>query len=373
MSRHLSGGTTVEQYHRIHRKKIMVIVILAIILLCAVVAALGIGSVYVPPGDILAAIGHAIFPQFVEAPADGTDLIVLTFRLPRILLAILAGIALAAAGAVMQGLLRNPLVSPFTLGLSSAASFGAALMIVAGPVLFGGIFASSVFFLGIPFTGKSLLLIISAFAFGILSVFLVYFISRARQTSQAVMILAGVVIGYLFQAGLLALKYVSNDDALREIVNWTMGGMWGATWQAIAILVPIVLICFFLVEWKAWDLNTLSSGDDVARNLGINVNRFRICGLLIVSLAASACLAFTGIIGFIGLMAPHICRMLIGNDYRYLLPASALMGALILLISDTAARVIFSPLEIPVGIIMYILGGIFFIFLITKGRGRLLS
>ncbi len=184
------------------------------------------------------------------------------------------------------------------------------------------------------------------------------------------MILAGVVIGYLFQAGLLGLKYVSNDDALRDIVTWLMGGMWGATWQAIAILLPVVLICFFLVERRAWDLNTLSSGDDVAKNLGINVQRFRISGLLIVSFAASTCLAFTGIIGFVGLMAPHICRMLIGNDYRYLMPASALLGALILLISDTVARVILAPIEIPVGIIMYILGGLFFLFLITRGHGR---
>ncbi|MCQ2376940.1 MAG: iron ABC transporter permease [Methanocorpusculum sp.] len=372
----MAGDSTsgaVRQYRLIHRKKLVLIVILAVLLLCAVIAALGIGSVYLPPWDILTAMGHALFPQFIAAPESGADLIILNYRLPRIFLAVLAGVALAVAGAVMQGLLRNPLVSPFTLGLSSAASFGAALMIVAGPVLFGGIFASSVLFLGIPFTGRTLLLILSAFVFGLLSVVLVYFISRARHASQAVMILAGVVIGYLFQAGLLALKYVSNDDALREIVTWTMGGMWGATWQAIVILAPIVLICFFLVEWKAWDLNTLSSGDDVAKNLGIKVDRFRITGLLIVSFAASACLAFTGIIGFIGLMAPHICRMLIGNDYRYLLPASALMGALILLVSDTAARVVLAPLEIPVGIVMYILGGLFFLFLITKGRGRLLS
>ncbi len=368
-----STSGAVRQYRVIHRKKLVLLVILAVLLLCAVIAALGIGSVYLPPWDILTAMGHALFPQFIAAPESGADLIILNYRLPRIFLAVLAGVALAVAGAVMQGLLRNPLVSPFTLGLSSAASFGAALMIVAGPVLFGGIFASSVLFLGIPFTGRTVLLILSAFVFGLLSVVLVYFISRARHASQAVMILAGVVIGYLFQAGLLALKYVSNDDALREIVTWTMGGMWGATWQAIVILTPIVLICFFLVEWKAWDLNTLSSGDDVAKNLGIKVDRFRIIGLLVVSFAASACLAFTGIIGFIGLMAPHICRMLIGNDYRYLLPASALMGALILLVSDTAARVVLAPLEIPVGIVMYILGGLFFLFLITKGRGRLLS
>lgn len=349
-----------------------VILILAALLVLSMILALGIGSVFIPPGDVLLAIGNALFPALISAPEGAAD-IVLNFRMPRILLAVLTGVALAAAGAVMQGLLRNPLVSPFTLGLSSAASFGAALMIVLGPGVFGAFFAGSVVFFGFEFTTKSLLLILSAFLFGWLSVIIVYMISRVRQTSQAVMVLAGVVIGYLFQAGLLALKYVSNDDALREIVTWMMGGMWGATWQTVCILTPVVLLCFFLIERRAWDLNTLSSGDDVARNLGINVDRFRITGLLIVSFAASACLAFTGIIGFVGLMAPHICRMLIGNDYRYLLPASALMGALILLISDTVARVILAPVEIPVGVIMYVLGGIFFLFLITKGHGRYLS
>ena len=363
---------TAGKYHAIRKRKMTVILILAVLLVLSSILALGIGSVFIPPMDVLAALGHALFPVLIAAP-DGAADIVLNFRMPRILLAILTGVALAAAGAVMQGLLRNPLVSPFTLGLSSAASFGAALMIVLGPAIFGAFFAGSVAFLGMQFTAKSLLLILSAFLFGWLSVVIVYLISRTRQTSQAVMVLAGVVIGYLFQAGLLALKYVSNDDALREIVTWMMGGMWGATWQTIFILTPVVLVCFFLIERKAWDLNTLSSGDDVARNLGINVDRFRITGLLIVSFAASACLAFTGIIGFVGLMAPHICRMLIGNDYRYLLPASALMGALILLISDTVARVILAPVEIPVGVIMYVLGGIFFLFLITRGHGRYLS
>ncbi len=369
-----SNTRTTRLYHTIQKRKLLVLVTLFVILIIVSILAVGIGSVYIPPADALAVFGHALFPDLIAFPDGGmADLIVMNFRLPRILLAILAGVALATAGAVMQGLLRNPLVSPFTLGLSSAASFGAALIIVLGPAILGSLFAGTILLLGVTFSVKSVLLILSAFLFGCLSVILVYLISRTKHTSQAIMILAGVVIGYLFQAGLLGLKYVSNDDALRDIVTWLMGGMWGATWQAIAILFTIVLICFFLVERMAWDLNTLSSGDDVAKNLGINVQLFRISGLLIVSFAASACLAFTGIIGFVGLMTPHICRMLIGNDYRYLLPASALLGALILLISDTVARVILAPIEIPVGIIMYILGGLFFLFLITRGHGRYLA
>ncbi|HJK08430.1 MAG TPA: iron ABC transporter permease [Methanocorpusculum sp.] len=364
----------VELYHTVQRRKVLVFGALVLLLLITSVLACGIGTVAIPPADVLAAFGHAILPGLIDAPATpNAEFIITGYRLPRILLAVLAGVSLAVAGAVMQGLLRNPLVSPFTLGLSSAASFGAAFMIVLGPLLFGAAFAGAVTVAGISFSLDTALLILSAFLFGWLSVVLVYLISRTKQTSQAIMILAGVVIGYLFQAGLLALQYVSDDEALRDIVTWLMGGMWGANWQAVLVLLPIVLICFILVERRAWDLNTLSGGDDVAKNLGINVPQFRIRGLVIVSFAASACLAFTGVIGFIGLMAPHICRMIVGNDYRYLLPASAVMGALILLISDTAARSLFSPVEIPVGVIMYILGGLFFLYLITRGHGRYLG
>ena len=331
----------VELYHTVQRRKVLVFGALVLLLLITSVLACGIGTVAIPPADVLAAFGHAILPGLIDAPATpNAEFIITGYRLPRILLAVL---------------------------------FGAAFMIVLGPLLFGAAFAGAVTVAGISFSLDTALLILSAFLFGWLSVVLVYLISRTKQTSQAIMILAGVVIGYLFQAGLLALQYVSDDEALRDIVTWLMGGMWGANWQAVLVLLPIVLICFILVERRAWDLNTLSGGDDVAKNLGINVPQFRIRGLVIVSFAASACLAFTGVIGFIGLMAPHICRMIVGNDYRYLLPASAVMGALILLISDTAARSLFSPVEIPVGVIMYILGGLFFLYLITRGHGRYLG
>jgi iron complex transport system permease protein len=128
-----------------------------------------------------------------------------------------------------------------------------------------------------------------------------------------------------------------------------MGGMWGASWTAILILLPVVVICVILLALKAWDLNALSAGDEIAKNLGIRVERLRLYCLLLATIAASSCLAFTGVIGFIRLMAPHICRMLIGNDHRYLIPCSAIMGGLILLVSDTFARTVFCPVEIPVG------------------------
>lgn len=356
-------------------RRILLLASLTVILIAATLCAACMGSVAISVHDTLVVIIRAagaaisgIVPSFAGIvqgipPPDNpqADLIVIGFRLPRILLAILTGISLAVAGTVMQGLLRNPLVSPFTLGLSSAASFGAAVAIVIGPALFG------TFALGM---GDDIFIIFLSFLTGWLSMLLVYVIARSRGTSQSMLILAGVVIGYIFQAGVLAMKYISPNDRLRDLVVWLMGGMWGASWNTVLILIPICLACVIVLELMAWDINALSAGDEVAKSLGINVERLRLTGLMVATLAASCCLAFTGIIGFIGLMAPHICRMLIGNDHRYLIPCSALLGATILLVSDTVGRTILSPVEIPVGIIMYLIGGFFFLYLILQGRGR---
>jgi iron complex transport system permease protein len=375
-----------KSVHTLYQKKTVkgtfLILFLVILIIGSALIAAGTGTISLSFQDTLLAIGHSCntnlqvflhgsLPEIaawydtlniiIPSPSDArAELVVAGFRLPRILLAILTGMNLAVAGAVMQGLLRNPLVSPFTLGVSSAASFGAALAIAFGPGLLG------IFFL----IGDNTFISVMAFLFGWLSMFIVYGISRSRGVNQSTLILSGVVIGYLFSAGVMALKYFSSDEKLRDLSVWLMGGMWGATWNAIIILLPVSIICLTFVELRAWDLNALAAGDDIAKNLGINVPRLRLISLAVVTLSSSTCIAFTGVIGFIGLMSPHICRMLIGNDYRYLIPCAALLGAIILLLSDTVARIILSPVEIPVGIVMYIFGGLFFIFLILRSRGR---
>jgi iron complex transport system permease protein len=358
-------------YEAARRRKVTFLAILSVALVIVSIVALGTGSVLIPVPDVLQAIGNALLPGWFGPPSyPNASTIVISLRAPRIALAILAGMSLAIAGTVMQGVLRNPLVSPFTLGLSSAAAFGAALIMAFGPLVLGSAYYGTTVLLGQTFTSSSLYMILFAFLFGMSTVLLVYILARSQKLSGSIMILSGVVIGYLFQAGITFLKYISDDSALREITTWLMGGMWGATWGTVAALIPVVLICMYLMERCSLDLNTFTSGDEVARSLGINVPRMRLYCLLVVSFAASACIAFTGVIGFIGLMAPHICRMFIGNDHKYLIPCSALMGALILLISDTVARIIISPVELPVGVIMYAVGGVFFLYLITLGRGR---
>ncbi len=364
-----------EIYREGYAKKVSLLMALCILLIVACVYSVTAGSASISVEDVGLSLGGALidlvngvlayvdqyFPVGLRletmTPHNSiASVIVVDMRMPRILLAILTGVSLAVAGAVMQGILRNPLVSPFTLGLASASSFGAALMIVLGASI------------ALPFIAGDSAVVVSAFLCGCLSMFIIYGVSRMRGTSQATLILSGVVIGYIFQAGVLILKYISNNEKLKELVVWLMGGMWSANWDTILILTPITLFCVIAMGLMAWSLNALSAGDDIAKSLGIKVERLRLICLFLTTLAASSCLAFTGVIGFIGLMAPHICRMLIGNDYRYLIPCSGFMGAIILVVSDTFARTIMMPIEIPVGIIMYVMGGVFFLYLILRGK-----
>ncbi|WP_400153507.1 FecCD family ABC transporter permease [Candidatus Methanomassiliicoccus intestinalis] len=356
------------QYNASLRSKVLLIIFMAVLSAIAFICSLAIGSVDIPFGDTLAVLGHHIFPSWISLPDNSWyDTIILNERLPRTLLCLLTGISLAAAGTVMQGLLRNPLVSPFTLGVSTAASFGAAITIVFGSSLFGGVFYSTFNFLGFNMSVENILLVIMSFVFGMFSILLVLKVAK-KDASRSTLVLSGVVISYLFQAGISFSKYVSDDEALREITNWLMGGMWNATWSAIIILTPIVVICLIFLEKLTLDINSLSVGDDIAKNVGVDVKKLRNTGLIVSTLVTSTCVAFTGVIGFIGLMAPHMCRMIIGNDTRYVLPASALLGSAILMFSDIIARVIVRPDQLPVGIILYLIGGIFFIWMVTRKK-----
>lgn len=334
------------------------------------IISLMVGSISVSVSDVLLAIGHGILPNHISEPQyAAASVIILKIRMPRILLAIIAGASLGIAGTVMQGTLRNPLVSPFTLGLSSAAAFGATVSIVLGSSLFGA-YDLSVNIAGQVFHKTDVLRISMAFIFGMLSVVIIILMARNKRMSQSTLILSGVVLSYLFQAGIMFMKYISDNDQLREVTSWLMGGLSIADWSTVIILAPIVLLSTYLMIACSVQFNTMSCGDEVAQNLGVDVNKLRRYSLLVVAFSVSACMSFTGVIGFIGLMAPHICRMIIGNDHRYLMPCSAVMGALILLASDTVGRVVTAPEDMPVGVIMYIIGGAFFLYLVVKGKGK---
>lgn len=346
-------------YERLTARKVFLLLSLFALLTAVALVATATGAAGISVLDVCRVIADKMIPGLHLVPSsDIAETVVMELRLPRILLAALTGLSLAGAGAVMQGILRNPLVDPYTLGLSSGAAFGAALAIVLGTGILGAAF---------KVVGRYMI-VTNAFIFGALTMVLVYGIARLKGTVPETLLLAGVAFSYLFQAGVSALKYISENEALKELAIWLMGGFWGADWRTVIILLPVVLICLGLLLRYAWDLNVLGAGEDIAMSLGVNVGRLRLITLALATLISSATIAFTGIIGFIGLIAPHICRILIGGDHRFLIPCACLTGSVLLLLADTLARVVLAPVEIPVGIITSLIGTPFFIYLLLKRK-----
>jgi iron complex transport system permease protein len=283
--------------------------------------------------------------------------IIWDIRFPRIAMALIAGAGLAAAGVTMQGVLRNPLVSSYVLGISSAAGFGAALAIIFG--------IGVVSFLG------GYLVIGNAFIFCLFAMIIVYSIARIRGMSSETVILAGVAVGFLFSALLSLIQYISPEDkAVSAIVFWLLGGLYTATWEKILICLPIVAVSMILMWTQSWNINIMSMGEDVAMSLGVNSRRVLTVNMLLETITTASIIAFTGIIGFVDLIAPHIARMMLGSDHRYLIPCSIGVGAFMLLASDTVARLIIMPTELPVGIITSLLGVPFFIYLLVSKRRK---
>ncbi|MEM4701817.1 MAG: iron ABC transporter permease, partial [Archaeoglobaceae archaeon] len=283
-------------------------------------------------------------------------------RIPRIFAAIFVGSSLAIAGAVMQCILRNPLASPFTLGISQGAAFGAAVAIV----FFG---------LGqLHRVGESLtifnpyLVPIFAFLGSLISAFVILLLSKLRDLTPEAIILAGVAMSALFQAGVMLIQYFATDVQVASIVFWTFGDVGRARWIEIYMIIATFFASFLYFFYRRWDYNALLSGDEVAISLGVNPKKIRLEGMFVSSFLTAVCVSFTGIIGFIGLVAPHVVRLAIGGDYRFLIPASSILGALILLASDTVGRTIISPIIIPVGIITSLLGAPMFIYLLLRSK-----
>ncbi len=289
---------------------------------------------------------------------NGSDVavnkIILLLRMPRILLAILAGVGLAVAGAAMQSVTRNYLVSPFTLGISSAAAFGASMCIVFGS---GAFFQSD--------AG----MIICAFAASCGCGLVVYGVSRQIGITPGSIVLVGIALNYLFSAMTATIEFFAKEHKLEAVVQWTFGTFNRATWESVALTGIVVLICLAVLMLYCLPLNAMAANDDeTVKSLGVNPERIRtVCGLLAVFMT-STIISFTGVIGFVGLIAPHMARFIIGNDHRYYLPFAAVLGALLLLLSDTIGKFILYPVNIPVGIIISFLGVPLFIHLILSKR-----
>lgn len=331
------------------RRKIIILLALAAVLLITASVAVVLGAYGFTVTDVYRTIlVHLTFGDVSSLPKLHNT-IIWDIRVPRIILAVSVGGALAIAGAVFQGVFRNPLVEPYILGVSSGAAFGAALGIV-----FPAVFPS---------------IQVSAFAFGGLAVAFAYLLARNRGEAPIVtLILAGVIIGSIFSAFVSLLKYLADDTALREIVFWLMGGFYYATWDDVRILAPVVFISFIVLWALGWKLNVLSMGDDEARGLGVNPEKYKFIVIALATAITAFAVSLVGIIAWVGLMMPHAARMLLGPDNRFVIPASLMMGGCYLIVCDTLARTL-TTAEIPVGILTSILGAPYLCYLLrNKGR-----
>lgn len=347
----------IKDYKKYNKKRIFIILGLVVITFFVVQIALLLGSFEVTWENL---------KEFWTSDEDSvTSQVITRIRLPRIIAAIITGTALAVSGAVSQSLLRNPLASPFTLGISSSAAFGAAFAIMFLGA--GSTFSSAA---DAVIIDNQYIVAASAFIWSLVSIAVIVLLSRIRQANPEVIILSGVILSSLFSAGISALQFFANDVQLASIMFWSFGDLGRASWDDITLILVFLIPALLYFLKNSWSYNSLKTGDDYAKSLGVNPERIRLTGMVIASLITAFTVAFYGIIGFIGLVVPHIMRRIIGNHEAYLIPASAIFGSLLLLLADTFARTIISPVILPVGIITSFIGAPLFIFLLIRGYGK---
>ncbi|UUX93246.1 FecCD family ABC transporter permease [Methanoplanus endosymbiosus] len=327
-----------------------------ILTLIIFIISISLGAVRIPIHEVISAFtGNSI--------SEETYIIIRDVRLPQACAALIAGIALSLSGVAMQAVLKNPLGSPFTLGLSHAAAFGAAMAVIifGTGMMTSGISGSIV--INNPYITSAF-----AFLFCMTATGLILGISNLKSGQPETIVLAGIAIGSLFTAATMALQYFADDTQLASIIFWTFGDTGRAGWNEIIIMLIPTITALVYFQKNSMDYNAISLGDEVAHGLGINVKRKRLTGMVISSLVTAVVVSFLGVIGFIGLISPHIARMLIGGDHRYLIPASCITGAAILLCADTAARMIMAPFVIPVAVLTSFIGAPLFLFILFRNK-----
>lgn len=333
------------------RRATVLFIVLGAGLVVATLIAAALGQMQIPVVEVIGSLcRRAGLSCGADASHVNTDAVLWEVRFPRVVLAVLVGAALASAGAIMQGVFGNPLADPGVVGVSSGAAIGASLMIVTG-LAAGSTFA-------IP---------LGAFVTGVITALVVYSISRSRGRTQVItLILVGVAVNAFAGAALALMTFSATTNQREQIVFWQMGSLAGALWDSVVTVLPLLAVGLVLAFGIAGKLDLLSLGDDAARHLGLNIERLRIFAIIIVAVLTATAVAFAGIIGFVGLVVPHVIRMVMGPGHKVLVPASALGGALLLVVADTFARTALPYAELPLGMITALVGGPFFFYLIKS-------
>ena len=346
-----------QEYKNENKKKILMIISVVFIMFVSAYVFTTLGMKNISMMQTLVAISKAFSGTLDNGADAASNKVIMLLRLPRITLAMLAGIGLAVSGAVMQSLTRNYLVSPFTLGISSAAAFGASMSIVFG---IGVFFQSEVGMISCAFIASCICGCI------------VYGISRYIGLNPSSIVLVGISLNYLFSAMTATIEFFAREHKLEAVVQWTFGSFNRATWESVLITFIVVVLGLAILIIYSLKLNVMATNsDEMAKSLGINVNKARVvCGMTAILLTATI-ISFTGVIGFVGLIAPHIARLLIGDNHLYYLPFASVLGGILLLFSDMIGKFILYPVNIPVGIVISFLGVPLFIHLILMKRRSL--
>lgn len=336
----------------VHTRRVLLLPTLLLLLIAALLLNVGIGAVGISPTQVVAILlAHAGIGLDVGYSAQ-QDAVLWAIRLPRVAVAMLVGAGLAVAGAALQGIFRNPLAEPGLIGVSSGAALGAVAAIVFGVAPLG--------LATLP---------VAAFAGGMLATLVVYLLGRqSGRTEIVTLILTGIAVNAIAGAGTGFLTFFATDQQLRGIVFWSLGSLGGATWQSVLVALPFIAAGLLIIPYWSRSLNLLVLGDREARHLGVNTGQVRFAIITLAALMTGASVAVSGIIGFVGLIVPHLIRLIAGPDHRLLLPASALGGAVLLLMADLAARTVVVPAELPLGVVTALLGGPFFLWLLYRTR-----
>ncbi|GAB4309333.1 MAG: iron ABC transporter permease [Phototrophicales bacterium] len=345
-----------------------------VFLIISTIASIGIGQVEIEPDQIITILLdeiHVASPTITigdfNLPADYTTVqkgTVTIIRLPRVILGLMVGAALAAAGTLIQGMFRNPLADPGLIGISGGAAFSAALMIVLGNTVFSGLsdLLNQFGIRPVP---------IAAFLGGIITTFLIYRLATVNgRTSVPTMLLAGIAINSLAGAGIGLLISFADDNQVRDITFWNLGSLVDVTWERVETTAPFILISILPMLFLSRQLNALLLGETEAQHLGVNVQRTKQAVVLLSALAVGVSVSAAGIIGFVGLVVPHLVRLMVGPDHRYVIPGSLLLGAGLLVTADLAARNLTGGSEILLGVVTALIGAPFFLYLLLRDRQR---
>lgn len=343
----LENNPNGSDYLKKQRKSILFLIFLAVLLLAAFLLSLRAGSYDTPIAELVRGI-------FGRASDQKINLVVRSNRLPRICTAIVAGAGLGLAGCILQAILHNPLASASTLGVSQGATFGAALAIIG---------------LGIAGSAGWAIPLLS-FAGSLAVAAIILALSRFRQISSEGIVLAGVAISSMLTGATTLMQYFADEVALASLVYWTFGDLGSTGWGDLRWMALVVLLLIVYCFAHRWDYNALLSGEETAQSLGINVQRLTLVNMLLACLACSVIVSNVGLINFIGLVAPHIVRLVVGNNHVYLIPGSILAGATLLLLGDLLARVVLMPVILPIGALTSFLGGPLFLYLLFRGRKK---